>query len=65
LLPPENENDPAAFRERVVPSSCSGGHRHEIAAAYANLSVVRRPVRSSATAEDLPGATFAGKQDSS
>ncbi|MEV4897158.1 PEP/pyruvate-binding domain-containing protein [Nonomuraea sp. NPDC055795] len=41
----------------------SGGLRREIAAAYAALGGGPVAVRSSATAEDLPGAAFAGQQD--
>ncbi len=40
-----------------------GELRREIAAAYAALGAGPVAVRSSATAEDLPGAAFAGQQD--
>jgi pyruvate,water dikinase len=63
-LPPEDEQDPAAFREQVCRVSVPEAIRREITAAYANLGGGGVAVRSSATAEDLPGATFAGQQDS-
>jgi phosphohistidine swiveling domain-containing protein len=63
-LPPEDEDDPAAFREQVCRVSVPDATRREITAAYANLGGGAVAVRSSATAEDLPGATFAGQQDS-
>ncbi|MDN5858954.1 MAG: phosphoenolpyruvate synthase [Pseudonocardia sp.] len=49
----------AAFEEVTVPD----GLRAEILAAYAELGAGPVAVRSSATAEDLPGAAFAGQQD--
>ncbi len=63
-LPPESEDDPAAFREQVCRVPVPETTRREIATAYANLGGGPVAVRSSATAEDLPGATFAGQQDS-
>jgi rifampicin phosphotransferase len=64
FLPPKDEEDPAAFREQVCRVPVPKATRREIAAAYANLGGGAVAVRSSATAEDLPGATFAGQQDS-
>lgn len=63
-LPPEDEADPAAFREQVCRVPLPENTRREIATAYADLGAGPVAVRSSATAEDLPGATFAGQQDS-
>jgi len=63
-LPPEGEDDPAAFREQVCRVPLPENTRREIATAYADLGAGPVAVRSSATAEDLPGATFAGQQDS-
>jgi len=63
-LPPEDEDDPAAFREQVCRVPLPENTRREIATAYADLGAGPVAVRSSATAEDLPGATFAGQQDS-
>lgn len=63
-LPPEDEDDPAAFREQVCRVPLPENTHREIATAYADLGAGPVAVRSSATAEDLPGATFAGQQDS-
>lgn len=63
-VPPEDEDDPAAFREQVCRVPIPEAIRRDIATAYANLGDGPVAVRSSATAEDLPGATFAGQQDS-
>ncbi|HEY6683038.1 MAG TPA: PEP/pyruvate-binding domain-containing protein [Propionibacteriaceae bacterium] len=63
-LPPQDQDDPAAFREQVCRVPILETTRREIASAYANLGAGPVAVRSSATAEDLPGATFAGQQDS-
>lgn len=63
-LPPPDEDDPAAFREQVCRVPILETTRREIATAYADLGAGPVAVRSSATAEDLPGATFAGQQDS-
>jgi rifampicin phosphotransferase len=63
-LPPEGEDDPTAFREQVCRVPLPENTRREIATAYADLGAGPVAVRSSATAEDLPGATFAGQQDS-
>ena len=49
----------ALFTEALVPARVSA----DIAAAYAALGGGPVAVRSSATAEDLPGAAFAGQQD--
>jgi phosphohistidine swiveling domain-containing protein len=56
-------HDPAAAAERLrrsaVPDAIAGAARE----AYAALGAGPVAVRSSATAEDLPGASFAGQQD--
>ncbi|WP_017627844.1 PEP/pyruvate-binding domain-containing protein [Nocardiopsis chromatogenes] len=60
-----------AAGERVPPGFCLTTEAHragavpeeELAAAYADLGGGRVAVRSSATAEDLPDASFAGQQD--
>ncbi|WP_017559495.1 PEP/pyruvate-binding domain-containing protein [Nocardiopsis baichengensis] len=60
-----------AAGERVPPGFCLTTRAHragtvpedELAAAYAELGGGRVAVRSSATAEDLPDASFAGQQD--
>jgi rifampicin phosphotransferase len=62
-LPDAAEDDPAGFRDRVAQVSISDALWHEIQRAYAALGGGPVAVRSSATAEDLPGATFAGQQD--
>ena len=62
-LPDAAEEDPAAFRARVAEVTIPDDLRAEIGAAYAELGGGPVAVRSSATAEDLPGATFAGQQD--
>jgi rifampicin phosphotransferase len=64
LPPPGDEENPAAFREQVCRVAVPEATCRDIAAAYANLGAGPVAVRSSATAEDLPGATFAGQQDS-
>ncbi|SEF70388.1 pyruvate, water dikinase [Nonomuraea solani] len=53
-------HDTRAYFEQVQPS---GELRQAIAGAYAELGGGAVAVRSSATAEDLPGAAFAGQQD--
>ncbi|WP_116246236.1 PEP/pyruvate-binding domain-containing protein [Nocardiopsis sp. FIRDI 009] len=56
--------DPAALRADLESAPVPEGLRAAITAAYADLGAdVPVAVRSSATAEDLPGATFAGQQD--
>src|SRR5205814_3439811 len=47
------------LRAAPVPDAIAGAARK----AYAELGSGRVAVRSSATAEDLPGASFAGQQD--
>lgn len=55
--------DPADVRRLIRSAGMPAGVRDELAAAYAQLGAPAVAVRSSATAEDLPGATFAGQQD--
>lgn len=55
----EGERIRAAFGGALMPA----GIRGAITAAYRRLGSGRVAVRSSATAEDLPGAAFAGQQD--
>ena len=50
----------ALFTEGEIPDAV----RSQVLAAYAELGSGAVAVRSSATAEDLPGASFAGQQDS-
>lgn len=58
------EPDPAELRAAVVGADLPEGLREAVTAAYARLGTdVPVAVRSSATAEDLPGAAFAGQQD--
>src|SRR5919107_1330255 len=69
----DRAEDPAAFEEVAegIRALFSGGEvpeemAHEIRAAYEEMSEDAETVvaaRSSATAEDLPGASFAGQQD--
>ena len=59
----EEEPDGAAIRALFAATAMPGSLRDEIAAAYAALGGGAVAVRSSATAEDLPGAAFAGQQD--
>ncbi|MEV7135053.1 PEP/pyruvate-binding domain-containing protein [Arthrobacter sp. NPDC093128] len=59
----EGESRGAAIRALFVGTEIPGQLRQEIAAAYAELGGGAVAVRSSATAEDLPGAAFAGQQD--
>lgn len=63
-VPDAAENDPEEFRNRVAGIDLPPGLAEQIATAYARLGSGPVAVRSSATAEDLPGATFAGQQDS-
>lgn len=51
-------------RALISEASLPADLRGDIRAAYRNLSADRVAVRSSATAEDLPEASFAGQQDS-
>lgn len=57
--------DPARARDLLGRTPLAPAARHEIAAALTDLGPdgTRVAVRSSATAEDLPGAAFAGQQD--
>ncbi len=59
----EGESRGAAIRALFVGTEVPGQLRQEIGAAYAELGGGAVAVRSSATAEDLPGAAFAGQQD--
>jgi phosphohistidine swiveling domain-containing protein len=56
-------SDGASIRADIEAVSLPSGLRAEITNAYAALGAGAVAVRSSATAEDLPGATFAGQQD--
>ena len=56
--------DPADLRAAVEGAAVPGDLREDIVSAYGRLGAdVPVAVRSSATAEDLPGAAFAGQQD--
>ncbi|MFL1377438.1 PEP/pyruvate-binding domain-containing protein [Nocardiopsis protaetiae] len=55
--------DPAALRAAVGSAPVPEAVRAAITEAHARLGGVPVAVRSSATAEDLPGAAFAGQQD--
>jgi pyruvate,water dikinase len=57
--------DPARARDLLTRTPLAPATRHGIAAALTDLGPegTRVAVRSSATAEDLPGAAFAGQQD--
>lgn len=55
--------DPAGARTAIEAASLDPEFRHELAAAVEKLGPTPVAVRSSATAEDLPGAAFAGQQD--
>jgi rifampicin phosphotransferase len=55
--------DAASIRADIETAPMPAELRTEIADAYAALGTVPVAVRSSATAEDLPGAAFAGQQD--
>jgi rifampicin phosphotransferase len=56
-------NDGGLIRSDVAGASMPAELRAKITNAYANLGAGPVAVRSSATAEDLPGAAFAGQQD--
>ncbi|GAA5082673.1 pyruvate,water dikinase [Thermocatellispora tengchongensis] len=58
-----DRGDGAAIRAAFEDAPLPGALRREIAGAYARLGGGPVAVRSSATAEDLPGAAFAGQQD--
>ena len=55
--------DASSIRVGIEAAPMPAELRTEIANAYAALGTVAVAVRSSATAEDLPGAAFAGQQD--
>lgn len=59
----EGESRGAAIRALFAGTELPRHLRQEIGAAYAELGGGPVAVRSSATAEDLPGAAFAGQQD--
>jgi rifampicin phosphotransferase len=59
----EVENAGARIRELIIEGPIPARVIEDIAAAYAALGGGALAVRSSATAEDLPGAAFAGQQD--
>lgn len=59
----ESENPGARIRELFTQAQIPPRVSADIAAAYAALGGGPVAVRSSATAEDLPGAAFAGQQD--
>ncbi|MDQ4504248.1 PEP/pyruvate-binding domain-containing protein [Sinomonas sp. ASV322] len=65
LDPAAAAEEPAAARATLEAAPLAPALTHEIRAALAELGPVgtRVAVRSSATAEDLPGAAFAGQQD--
>jgi len=63
-LPPPGTADAAAARSAVLAAPMPESLRTVIRERYARMgSDVPVAVRSSATAEDLPGASFAGQQD--
>jgi rifampicin phosphotransferase len=55
--------DGAAIREIFLKSHMPQGVEQEISKVFSELRLETAAVRSSATAEDLPGAAFAGQQD--
>ena len=57
------DGDGEAVRDRIATAPVPAALRAEIARGYAGLGGGPVAVRSSATAEDLPGAAFAGQQD--
>lgn len=65
LDPGRAASDPAGARRLLAGTPLDPATRHAIAAALIELGPEGAPVavRSSATAEDLPGAAFAGQQD--
>ncbi|MGH3734133.1 MAG: PEP/pyruvate-binding domain-containing protein [Micromonosporaceae bacterium] len=60
---PDHPDDGAAIRDQFEAVELPAEIREAIAAGYAELGGGPVAVRSSATAEDLPGAAFAGQQD--
>ena len=54
---------PATARVRLAATSVPAGIADAVRAAYRSLGALAVAVRSSATAEDLPDASFAGQQD--
>ncbi|MFC5994805.1 PEP/pyruvate-binding domain-containing protein [Pseudonocardia hispaniensis] len=66
LAGPITAGQATALRERLLAAPIPSRVRAQVAAAYAGLGPdVPVAVRSSATAEDLPEASFAGQQDTS
>ncbi len=57
------ELEPAELRRRIESAPVDAGLIEQILEAYRRLPAGPVAVRSSATAEDLPGAAFAGQQD--
>ncbi|RMF55579.1 hypothetical protein D6745_01745, partial [Candidatus Woesearchaeota archaeon] len=57
------ENTSKKIRELILKQEFPEGIKKEIIANYKKLKIKKVAVRSSATAEDLPGASFAGQQD--
>lgn len=62
-LVPDSNNSPAGLRTAWAAAQIPQGLRSMIVEAYRRSGSGRVAVRSSATAEDLPGAAFAGQQD--
>lgn len=62
--PHSSEVASAQIRQMFVGADIPDSIGRELGAAYAKLGQVPVAVRSSATAEDLPSASFAGQQDS-
>ncbi|MDP9265956.1 MAG: PEP-utilizing enzyme [Chloroflexota bacterium] len=60
---PADAADPAVARVRLVTAPVPAGVAAAVRTAYRTLGLGRVAVRSSATAEDLPDASFAGQQD--
>jgi len=52
-----------SIRVRIVDSPLTGGVAEQVATAYEKLGAAAVSVRSSATAEDLPGHSFAGQYE--
>ncbi|WP_138415386.1 PEP/pyruvate-binding domain-containing protein [Sinomonas gamaensis] len=63
LDPERAAADPSGARIALEAAPLDPQLRHEVAGAVEHLGAARVAVRSSATAEDLPGAAFAGQQD--
>src|SRR5688500_17214398 len=58
-----DDGDPAELRRRIESAPLDAALAAQIRQAYDRLGGGPVAVRSSATAEDLPGAAFAGQQD--